>query len=121
MLLDAGAPVRGRDAAKQTLLHHAARGGNVAAIEMLLQRGALADINTADKWSRMPLHWAVLNGHLGAVKALLAQGAEAKPAPVPERVHRRRTSLISEDPIQLATRVHGRGLILEALLAACPP
>ena len=117
VLLDAGAPVRVRDAAKQTLLHHASRGGNAAAITLLIARGALPDINIADKWNRQPLHWAVLNGHREAVEALLACGAEAQPAPVPDRVHRRRTSLVVETPAQLALRVHGPGSILDALVS----
>jgi len=117
-LLEAGAPVRGRDAAKQTLLHHAARAGNMAAIELLLERGALADINTADKWNRQALHWAILNNHPCAVEALLAAGAHAEPAAVPDRVHRRRTSLKTETPAELALRLHGDGRILCALVAA---
>jgi len=116
VLLDAGAPVRVRDAAKQTLLHHASRGGNAAAITLLIARGALPDINIADKWNRQPLHWAVLNGHRQAVEALLACGADAQPAQVPDRVHRRRTSLVAETPAQLALRVHGPGSILDALV-----
>jgi hypothetical protein len=117
-LLDAGAPVRGRDAAKQTLVHHAARAGNLASLQLLLERGALADINAADKWNRQALHWAVLNNHLCVVETLLTAGALAEPAPVPDRVHRRRTSLKAERPAELALRLYGEGPMLRALLAA---
>ena len=119
VLLDAGAPVRSRDATKQTLLHHAARGGNAAAIDLLIARGSLPDINIADKWNRQPLHWAVLNGHCDAVRALLDAGAEAQPAPVPDRVHRRRTSLVAEAPAQLALRLYGPGSLLDMLVCVC--
>ena len=40
----------------------------VEAIKVLLMRGAMPDINLADKWNRQPLHWAVLNAHLSAVE-----------------------------------------------------
>jgi hypothetical protein len=73
LLLDAGAPVRARDSTKQTLLHHAARAGNVHSIKLLLGRGCLVDINLADKWNRQPLHWAVLNAHLPAVEVRTRQ------------------------------------------------
>lgn len=87
-LLEAGTPLRVRDASKQTLLHHAARGGQPESIALILARGGHVDLDLADKWNRTPLHWAVLNGHVGAVTALLEAGAAPTPRQVPDRVHR---------------------------------
>jgi ankyrin repeat protein len=173
--LSSGAPVRARDANKQTLLHYAARGGSAECLDLVLREGGSMDINATDKWNRtvglslslslslvltlpytplqmlrctyscllscadsnknanspfdikwQPLHWAVLNGHASCVSLLLHNGAPAAPPQVPERVHKRRTTLVVETPIGIATRLRDEGVpgseeVLSLLLAAAGP
>eukprot|EP00960_Hanusia_phi_P022859 675480-Hanusia_phi.AAC.3 len=71
----------------QTVLHYAARSGNLATIAELLARG-FRDLEAFDKWNRQPLHWAILNEHADAVELLLQNGAKKEPALIPDRVHR---------------------------------
>ncbi len=52
-----------------TPLHFAALGGQTAAIEQLLKRGAKVDSFTAD--GKSPLHLAAMKGHTGVIKWLL--------------------------------------------------
>ena len=185
--MSSGAPVRARDANKQTLLHYAARGGSAECLDLVLREGGSMDINATDKWNRtvglslclsrthtqkhththtyslslpsshtplqmlrctdscllscadsnknadsifdikwQPLHWAVLNGHASCVSLLLHNGAPAVPPQVPERVHKRRTTLVVETPIGIATRLRDEGVpgseeVLTLLLAAAGP
>ncbi|KAG5474451.1 hypothetical protein LSCM1_03235 [Leishmania martiniquensis] len=57
-----------RDARQQSLLHFAARGGNVAAARLLHRYDLKLD--TRDKWQRTPAHWAVLNGHMSVLEEM---------------------------------------------------
>ena len=60
LLLASGAAVRVRDKMKLTLLHDAARGGDVACVRAVLRGGGAADVEARDKWGRTPLTWCVL-------------------------------------------------------------
>ncbi|KPA85229.1 hypothetical protein ABB37_01584 [Leptomonas pyrrhocoris] len=72
LLLDNAPPLlHCRDGRQQSLLHFAARGGNVAAVQLLLSTYRLR-LDTRDKWQRTPTHWAVLNGHMDVLEAMNA-------------------------------------------------
>ncbi|KAG5500535.1 hypothetical protein JKF63_03629 [Porcisia hertigi] len=58
-----------RDARQQSLLHFAARSGNVETARLLLHHCGLR-LDTRDKWQRTPVHWAVLNGHTGVLEEM---------------------------------------------------
>jgi cytochrome c len=59
--------------AKADPLHDAAKAGDVARIEQLLQEGA--DVNASDALGTA-LHWATLRAHTDAVRLLLERGAD---------------------------------------------
>eukprot|EP00873_Tetraselmis_striata_P002700 jgi/Tetstr1/422964/TSEL_013742.t1 len=128
LLLEAGAPLRARDQAKQSILHHAARSGNSDALQLALSLwtstggdgfmerraavvrradAAAAAVDWPDRWDRTPLHWAVVNGHWGCCEMLLQVGANPHYADIPESCHSRRTSLRKETPFQTAQRMYG--------------
>ncbi len=65
--------VEATNAGGQSLLHHAAHGGDLEIIESLLQRGL--EVNRADDSGRTPLHYAIMKTHLRAVRLLLDHGA----------------------------------------------
>jgi amino acid adenylation domain-containing protein len=117
------------DGRKQTLLHHAARAGNLACAELLTallldmhsahQRskrsggsGRTNGLDPRDRWHRTPLHWSILNDHYKVTCHLLKAGALAQPYN-PQHLLRmknqigRRTHLPMETPRELAARVHG--------------
>ena len=128
--------LRIQDGAKQSLLHHAARAGNIDAVRFLAwwlkkqrdmmeaervaksRKKKISKLTVAgvldprDRWHRTPLHWAVVNGHLETVDYLLKQGAMAQPYD-PHHMKRMEnhistsTHLPMETPLQLAVRVHG--------------
>ncbi|KPI87878.1 hypothetical protein ABL78_3035 [Leptomonas seymouri] len=58
-----------REGRQQSLLHFAARSGNVEAVQLLVSIYQLR-LDTRDKWQRTPVHWAVLNGHLAVLEAM---------------------------------------------------
>ncbi|XP_078526030.1 CARD- and ANK-domain containing inflammasome adapter protein-like [Lissotriton helveticus] len=68
-----GCDVNAVNAFHETLLHVAAANGNVAAIELLIKKGA--KIDAKDRNGRTPLHRASEMGHADAVRALLQAGA----------------------------------------------
>lgn len=53
----------------------AARDGDVASLQSLLQHGA--DVNMQDEEGSTALHWAADGNHVAAVRALLEHGADA--------------------------------------------
>ena len=56
---------------------HAARAGNVDAVNMLLLAGA--QVNARESWNgQSPLHWAAAEGHGAVVEALIAGGADIR-------------------------------------------
>jgi ankyrin repeat protein len=60
-----------------SLLHFAARGGHLAAVDLLLRRGL--DVNTSEKGDNTctcAMHWAAAGGHLEIVRRL-ADGRSA--------------------------------------------
>ena len=61
----------------QSLLHHAAHGGNPEILAMLLKQGLR--VNRRDRAGRTPLHEAVEKGHVEAVRMLLAKKARVDP------------------------------------------
>jgi ankyrin repeat protein len=59
-----------------SVLHHAARRGDLAVVELLLAAGANVDRRSWD--GSTPLHEAAVGGHLEVVRALLAAGADTR-------------------------------------------
>lgn len=118
-LLIGHTPLRAKDRNKQTLVHHAARGGRIECLQLLLrlwtEEGAGGHTSTLqggvldwrDRWHRTPVHWAVLNGHLEALEVLLAAGADPDPRAPSAYKHQKRTSLRQESPPELARRLYG--------------
>jgi hypothetical protein len=69
LLIEAGANIHEVDTQK-TLLHHAAREGNIAMVEMLLSLKFDVDAATV-RWGQTPLMTAARAGHLGVFALLL--------------------------------------------------
>jgi ankyrin repeat protein len=60
---------------EHTLLHVAANNGQLAAVELLLQRGL--DVNVREKGDNTyPMHWAAAGGHLDVVRRLADAGGD---------------------------------------------
>ena len=121
LLLDAGAPRTMADGNKQSVLHAAARTGNARTLEFLSrdwnQHSRRMGLEWRDNWARTPLHWAVLNGHPKALSVLLEAGSHPNPPTVPTT--KTNTSLITETPLEICRRVHGKssaGICMEELL-----
>src|SRR5690349_24442350 len=58
-----------------SLLHIAAAGGHLAAVDLLLARGL--DVNTRERGDNTyPLHWAAAAGHLDVVRRLVDAGGD---------------------------------------------
>jgi RNA polymerase sigma factor (sigma-70 family) len=62
----------------ETPLHHAAAGGHIGIIDLLLADKADINAQETNKYGGTPLHWAVRHGQVDAAKHLLAKGADAK-------------------------------------------
>jgi len=60
----------------RTLVHHAARKGQVDMLRMLIERGA--DVNLDDACACPAIHYAALNGEVAAARLLLDSGADAQ-------------------------------------------
>eukprot|EP00929_Paragymnodinium_shiwhaense_P009439 TRINITY_DN113615_c0_g1_i1.p1 TRINITY_DN113615_c0_g1~~TRINITY_DN113615_c0_g1_i1.p1 ORF type:complete len:905 (+),score=134.92 TRINITY_DN113615_c0_g1_i1:74-2788(+) len=74
MLLSRGADAEAIDtASRSTALHAAAKTGNGATAQALVDRKAFLD--WLDRWNRTPLHWAVFHGHADICRTLLHGGA----------------------------------------------
>jgi hypothetical protein len=75
-LLDRGAPVdiRSSNAMKNTPLHAACAGGQLALVDLLLKSGANPNATQEGGWTA--LHGAAQAGQRGMVEALLASGAD---------------------------------------------
>ncbi len=73
-LLQRGFDVRLRDKTGKTFLHHAANGGEIKALRILLKT-ASADINSVDSLGNTPLHYATQADKNSAVKELIKAGA----------------------------------------------
>jgi ankyrin repeat protein len=104
-----------KDSNKQSLVHFAARAGNLDSLLILYSIQPPLELNSNDRWQRTPVHWAVLNGHIEALRSLLEHGA----APNPKtciRILRLRTHLITETPMEIAHRVHKDNPLFEKIL-----
>jgi len=75
-LLDRGAPVdiRSTNAMRNTPLHAASAGQQLALVELLLKRGANPNATQEGGWAA--LHGAAQSGQRGMVEALVASGAD---------------------------------------------
>ena len=62
----------------ETPMHHAAAGGYLAIIDLLLTDKADVNAQETNKYGGTPLHWAVRHGRVDAVTLLLSKGADAK-------------------------------------------
>jgi RNA polymerase sigma factor (sigma-70 family) len=71
---------KSRGATGETPLHHAAAGGSIPIIDLLLADRADVNAQETNKYGGTPLHWAVRHDRLEAVKHLLAKGADPKAA-----------------------------------------
>jgi len=78
LLLDASSSLHAKNSEGDTALHLAARGGNLAGLKLLLERGAQAA--PSDDGDYTPFELAVLEGHLEVVKALLDAPGATPPA-----------------------------------------
>jgi ankyrin repeat protein/DNA-directed RNA polymerase specialized sigma24 family protein len=67
-----------RGSTGQTPLHHAAAGGYIGIIDLLLADRADINAQETNKYGGTPLHWAVRHDRLDAVRHLLAKGADPK-------------------------------------------
>lgn len=74
MTLEAGADVRMRTSAGGDFLMLAARNGDVAAVRILLQRGAV--VNAQDNERCTSLYYACFSGNLECLDLLLRHGAD---------------------------------------------
>ena len=78
LLLEFGdGPPDAGETARAPLLHHAARAGHPATVEMLLDRGALP--GEVDAFGNTAIHEAAGAGNIEAMRVLLAQGADGDP------------------------------------------
>jgi ankyrin repeat protein len=59
-----------------TFMHWAAKGGSLAILEQLHERGCPVDVASVDAVGMTPLHWACTEGHLRAIRWLLEHGAD---------------------------------------------
>ena len=74
-LLSAGADVNAALPDGETALMTAARGGSVAAVKLLLARGA--DVDASEAWKgQTALMWAAAENHADVVRVLIAGGAD---------------------------------------------
>ena len=112
-LLAARAHAQSRDSSKQSLLHYAVRSGNLETVE--LAANAKAEINCRDQQLRTALHWAALGGDSSICRLLLALRASCTPPKVPQALHRRRTRLAQESPLELALSRHPSNAELHAI------
>ena len=71
--LNNGGDVNSIDEYNETLLHKAARIGDIEAAKYLIEKGA--NINSIDADGGTPLHYAACNAHLETVKLLIDNGA----------------------------------------------
>eukprot|EP00924_Labyrinthula_sp_SR-Ha-C_P014535 snap_masked-scaffold_34-processed-gene-0.56-mRNA-1 protein AED:1.00 eAED:1.00 QI:0/0/0/0/1/1/2/0/832 len=102
-----------RDGRKQTPLHHAARSGNLQALQLLLLVHKQPEnkakytkqqiLHFVDRFHRTPLHWAILNKHPNCIYFLVTQGANVHFSLRPT-VASRSTHLTYETPCELARR-----------------
>ena len=128
------------DGRKQTLLHHAARTGNIECTQVLtmlllenhaqydqtIQKrkttvGKTTGLNSRDRWQRTPIHWSVLNGHYDVTEHLLVSGALPQPYDARHLTKMKNrggksTHLPMETPVELAIRVHGADSRFVAIL-----
>ena len=58
---------------KGVSLHSAAAKGDIEVVKFLVQKGG-ADVESKDKWQKMPLSLAAFNSHLEMVKVLVEEG-----------------------------------------------
>ncbi|ABM62608.1 ankyrin repeat domain-containing protein [Halorhodospira halophila] len=104
--LDGPAKLQATDGAGRGLLHYAALNGEVAVVDLLIERGAGDAPDVRDDAGRTPLHEAAAGGHAESVGSLLGAGAAVDPVDAEER-----------SPLMLAAR-SGDLQAVDALLEA---
>ena len=92
---------------KDTPLHGAAIGGDLAAVKKLIAAGADLEARSK-KYGRTPLHWAAQSDDPAAVEALLAAEADLEA----------RDKEFGSTPLHLAAQWSANPAVVEALLAA---
>lgn len=92
----------------ETPLFNAARGGHTAAVRLLLQKGALANVRTIDE---TPLHIAAKRGHTEIVSMLLEAGASVNA----------RVGLWGNEDAMTAAAAYGHGDVVSVLYRGGAP
>lgn len=105
LLLEAGAPIDGRDKSNATALQAAAARGHYAVAALLVERGA--DVNAPGKRALTALGWAARNGHDDIARLLVRSHARCE-----------RSGSTSTTPLSLAI-LNGRASTIGILLAPC--
>ena len=79
-MLDRGKDVfameKGKRSQRRTALHHAASGGWIKVIDILIEKGTHLEAGDINSWS--PLHCAAYGGHCGVCATLLKAGASVR-------------------------------------------
>ncbi len=73
-ILTVGCSIDTRDNDGQSILHAAAKVGNIYVMKFLLSRGAQVDARDNTSWT--PLHVAAIHGNVNAIKFLISRGAD---------------------------------------------
>jgi ankyrin repeat protein len=94
----------------ETPLHHAAAGGYIAIIDLLLADKADINAQESNKYGGTPLHWAVRNGQLEAVKHLLTKGADPKATNARNNQTLLHTAAQHSDDVALAELLLSKGV-----------
>jgi ankyrin repeat protein len=100
ILVEAGADMKARDIVGRTVLHRAARGGDVELVQFLFDNGALELLDATDKDGDTPLHDGAISNHLPVAQMLVERGARVnaqnKSGQTPYHIARRRCTEVAK-------------------------